>query len=115
MARERAEALILLPTALSPTHGARVAELALKQRLPAIGQGREIVAAGGLMAYSANWTHIGRRAATFVDKLLKGAKPADLPVEQPTRFELLINLRTAKALGVTLPQSVRARADEILE
>jgi len=115
MARERAEALVMLPTALSPTHGARLADLALRRRLPAIGQGRDIIAAGALMAYGANWTDIGRRAATFVDKILKGVKPADLPVEQPTRFELLINLRTAKALGVTIPQSVLARADEVLQ
>ncbi|MGH7359740.1 MAG: ABC transporter substrate-binding protein, partial [Candidatus Rokuibacteriota bacterium] len=74
MSRERAAALLLLPTALSPTHGARLAALALRQRVPAIGQGREVVAAGALMAYAANWTDLGRRAATFVDKILKGAK-----------------------------------------
>jgi len=86
MAKERAEALLLLPTALSPTHGARLVELALRRRLPVIVQSKEVVAAGALMAYSASWTNIGRRAATFVDKILKGAKPADLPVEQPTKF-----------------------------
>lgn len=115
MAKERADALLLLPTALSPTHGARLAELALSRQLPVIVQGREIVAAGALMAYSANWTDMGRRAATFVDKILKGAKPANLPVEQPTKFELLINLRTAKTLGVTVPQSVLLRADELMQ
>jgi putative ABC transport system substrate-binding protein len=115
MARERADALILLPTALSPTHGALVADLALRRRLPAIGQHRELVAAGGLMAYAANWTDLGRRAATFVDKILKGAKSAELPVEQPTKFELLVNLRTARALGLTIPQSVLLRADELME
>ena len=115
MAKERAEALVLLPTSLSPTYGARLADLALKRRLPAVAQGRDVTVAGALMAYGANWTDLGRRAATFVDRILKGAKPADLPVEQPTKFELLINLKTAKALGVTIPQTVLARADELVE
>ena len=115
MSRERADALLLLPTSLSPTHGARLAEMALGRRLPVIVQGREVVAAGALMGYAADWTDMSRRAATFVDKILKGAKPADLPVEQPTRFELQINMRTAKALGLTIPQSVLARAHELIE
>ncbi|MFI5027118.1 MAG: ABC transporter substrate-binding protein [Solirubrobacterales bacterium] len=115
MSRERAEALILLPTSLSPTHGARLADLALRRRLPTIVQGREVVAAGALMGYAASWTDISRRAAAFVDKILKGAKPADLPVEQPTKFELQINLKTAKTLGLTIPRSVLVRADELME
>jgi putative ABC transport system substrate-binding protein len=115
MARERADAIVLLPTSLSPTHGARLAELALRRRLPAIGQGREFVAAGALMSYGASWIDIARRAAAFVDRILKGVKPGDLPVERPTKFELVINLRTAKALGLTIPAPVLARADELLE
>jgi putative ABC transport system substrate-binding protein len=115
MTREQADALVLLPTSLSPTLGARVADLALKRRLPAIGQGREFLVAGALMAYAANWTDIAHRAATFVDKILKGAKPADLPIEQPTRFELSVNLKTAKALGLTIPPSLLQRADQVIE
>jgi ABC-type uncharacterized transport system substrate-binding protein len=115
MTREGAGAFVLLPTSLSPTHGARLGDLALRRRLPAIAQGREFVAAGALMAYAANTSDMARRAATDVDKTLKGAKPADLPVEQPTKFELVINLKTAKALGLTIPPSVLARADEVIE
>jgi putative ABC transport system substrate-binding protein len=115
MATERAEAVLLMPTAVTPTHGTRLAELALRRRMPAIGTGRDNVAAGALMAYAPNVTDMGRRAATFVDKILKGAKPAELPIERPTRFELVINLKIAKALGVTIPHSVRTRADELIE
>ena len=92
----------------------RLVDLAAKNRLPAMYIAREFVDAGGLMAYGANLADIHRRAATFVDKILKGAKPGDLPVEQPTKFELFINLKTAKALGL-IPPSLLARADEIIQ
>ncbi len=115
IARERAGAFVLLPTSLSPAYGARLGDLALRRRLPAIGQSREFVAAGALMAYAANATDMGRRAATFVDKILRGTRPAELPVEQPTKFELLVNRRAARALGLTLPQLLLGRADEVLE
>jgi putative ABC transport system substrate-binding protein len=115
MGRERAGALLLMPTVLQAAHGPRLADLALKQRLPAIAQGKASVLAGALMAYGANPVDMARHAATFVDKILKGAKPADLPVEQPRKFELVINLKTAKALGLTIPPAVLARADEVIE
>jgi putative ABC transport system substrate-binding protein len=93
----------------------QIAELAAKSRLPAMYGVRPHVEAGGLMSYGADFLHIFRRGAVFVDKILKGAKPADLPVEQPTKFELVINLKTAKALGLTIPPSILARADEVIQ
>ena len=92
-----------------------VAHLAAKNALPTIYMYREGPDAGGLMSYGTNLTDSWRRAASYVDKILKGAKPGDLPVEQPTKFELVINLKTAKALGVTIPQSILVRADEIIQ
>ena len=115
MTRARAGALTVLPSNMFANERRRLVDLAAKHRLPAMYPWREGVDAGGLMAYGANFADLFRRAATYVDKILKGAKPADLPVEQPTKFELVINLKTAKALGLTIPQSVLARADQIVE
>jgi putative ABC transport system substrate-binding protein len=113
MARERADGLLVLGNFIS--HRTRLTELAAKHHLPTMhGQG-EYVAAGGLMAYGVKMADFVGRAAGYVDKILKGAKPADLPVEQPTKFELVINLKTAKALGLTIPQSLLQRADEVIQ
>ena len=114
-AREHAEAVIVLDDAFIFLHARRVAELALKQRLPTMHVWPQSVAAGGLMSYGPNPDEMLRLAATYVDRVLKGAKPADLPVEQPTKFELVINLKTAKALGLTIPQTLMLRADQIIE
>ena len=113
--KERAGALIVLANAVFIRSRVQIVELAAKNRLPLMSQAREYAEAGGLMAYGANLSGLMRRAATFVDKILKGAKPADLPVEQPTKFEFVINLKTAKALGLTIPQSLLVRADEVIQ
>jgi putative ABC transport system substrate-binding protein len=115
MTRARASALTVLPSVMFINERRRLVDLAAKNRLPAVYPGREFVDAGGLVAYGPNFADMFRRAATYVDKILKGAKPADLPVAQPTKFELVINLKTAKALGLTIPPSVLARADEVIE
>jgi putative ABC transport system substrate-binding protein len=96
-------------------HRQHLARVAIQHRLPSIYWQRDYVEAGGLMSYGVSLVEVGRRAAYFVDKILKGAKPADLPVEQPTKFELVINMKTARALGLTIPPSVLARADEVIE
>jgi putative ABC transport system substrate-binding protein len=113
--RRRPRALIALPAARFFTHRTRLAELALKHRLPTMFPEREFVDAGGLMAYGPSLPDSWRRSATYVDKILKGAKPADLPIEQPIKFELVINLKTAKALGLTIPPSVLRQATEVIQ
>jgi putative tryptophan/tyrosine transport system substrate-binding protein len=111
----RAEALYVIGDALVMTHRVRINTLALAARLPTSFNYREYVEAGGLMSYGANLSDLFRRAAEYVDKILRGAKPGDLPVEQPTRFNLIINLTTAKALGLDVPPTLLARADEVIE
>ena len=115
MIKARAGALTVLPGTMFLVQRSRIADLAAKSRLPAVFPYREGVDAGGLMSYGPNVPDLYRRAASYVDKILKGAKPADLPVEQPTKFELVINLKTAKALGLTIPPSLLRRADKVIE
>jgi len=112
---ERADALIVLTDPLTWIHQRRIAELAAKGRLPSIFELREYVDSGGLMSYGPSLALMVRRASAFVDKILKGARPSDLPVEQPIRVEFVINLRTARALGVTIPRSLFLRADQVIE
>jgi putative ABC transport system substrate-binding protein len=108
-------ALIQLDDVLFTTHRRRVVELAVRNQLPAMYGFKEFVDVGGLMAYGPDWPDLYRRAASIVDKLLRGARPADLPIEQPTKFELVVNMKTAKALGLTIPQSVLVRASEVIQ
>jgi putative tryptophan/tyrosine transport system substrate-binding protein len=115
MARARAQAVLVLGNPLFLGERQRVAELAIKRRLPTVFNLKDNVDAGGLMSYSPNYDDLYQRGAIYVDKILKGSKPADLPVEQATKFELVINLKTAKALGLTIPPSVLLRADQIIE
>jgi putative ABC transport system substrate-binding protein len=111
MEKDRPDAIIVQPSLPSK----RAAELALKQRVPAVSVPRWFAEEGGLMSYSARYGELFRKAAVYVDKILKGAQPADLPVEQPTHYELVINMKTAKALGITIPPMLLARADEVIE
>ena len=106
---------MIVPDALMLPHAARLSDLALSHGLPSMRGFREEVEAGGLISYGPNFFEPWRRAASFVDKLLKGANPAELPVEQPTKFELVINRRTADVLGLTIPPTLLARADEVIE
>jgi putative ABC transport system substrate-binding protein len=115
MSRARAGALTVLGSVMFFGERRHLVDLAAKNRLPAVYPLRDFVDAGGLMAYGPNVADLNRRAATYVDKILKGAKPADLPVEQPTKFELVINRKAAKALGLTIPQSILVQADEVIE
>ena len=115
MTSARADALTLLPSNMFLREHSRLVDLAAKHRLPAVYTVKEYVDAGGLMSYGPNVADLFRRAATYVDRILKGAKPGDLPVEQPTKFELVINLKTARTLGLTIPPSVLSQADRIIE
>ena len=110
-----ASALVVLTTPIFGIERQRIADLAAKNRLPTVYASRNYVDVGGLMSYGPNFADLHRRAASYVDKILKGAKPSDLPVEQPTKFELVVNLKTAKALGVEIPATVLTRADEVIE
>jgi len=115
MTRGRAAALVVLPDLVFQDQRARIVDLAAKSRLPTMYSWREPVDAGGLMAYGASGPDVLRRAAVYVDKILKGAKPADLPIEQPSKFELIFNLKTAKALGLTISQQLLSRADVVIQ
>jgi putative ABC transport system substrate-binding protein len=115
MARENVGGVFVMPAPVTVSFRARLAELALKRRLPTIFGNKENVVAGGLMSYGVDRNDLTRRAALYIDKILKGAKPADLPVEQPTRFGLVVNLKTARALGIEIPPTLLARADEVIE
>jgi putative ABC transport system substrate-binding protein len=115
MTSARAGALTVLPSNMFISERRRLVDLATKNRLPAVYPWREFVDAGGLMSYGLNVADLFRRAATYVDRILKGAKPSDLPVEQPTKFEFVINLKTAKALGLTIPKTLLLRADQVIQ
>ena len=115
MVRERAQAFVMQGDSVLFEYRGQIAEMALRNRLPAASLQRDYAEAGFLLSYGADIPDLYRRAAVFVDKIFKGAKPADLPVQQPTKFELVVNLKTAKALGVEVPPPVLARADEVIE
>jgi len=114
-AKGRAEAILVLGSGIYASQRKHVVDLTVKNQLPAIFRSREYMEEGGLMAYGVNPFELDKRAAMYVDKILKGAKPADLPVEQPTKFELIINLKTAKQIGLTIPPNVLARADRVIK
>jgi putative ABC transport system substrate-binding protein len=111
----KAAAMIVLEDPLTSSLRRQIAALAVEHRIPVLSGGKQLTEAGGLISYGPDWQQIYQRAAEYVDKILKGAKPQDLPVQQPTKFELVINLKTAKALGLTVPPTLLARADEVIE
>jgi putative ABC transport system substrate-binding protein len=113
--KERIEALLVLPSHSFIAHRKLLVDLAARHALPTAYWWSEMVKIGGLMSYGVEWRDLFTRAANYVDKILKGARPADLPIEQPTKFELLINMKTAKALGLTIPSSLLLRADHVVE
>ena len=113
--RAKPDALLILADRVFLHNRKRMMDFATEQRLPSVNAYREVVEAGGLMSYGPSYEDMHRRAADYVDKILKGAKPGDLPIEQPTKFELVINLKTAKMLGLTIPQSLLLRADEVIQ
>jgi putative ABC transport system substrate-binding protein len=115
VAKQRADALLVLASSLFNAHRAALVERVAASRLPAVWENREFVEVGGLMSYGPNLPDMYRRAAVYVDRILKSAKPADLPIEQPTKFELVINMKTAKALGLTIPPSLLLQADQVIE
>ena len=115
MGRQRVHGLFGAPGVLNFANRQMIVDLAAKERLPAIWGYRQFVDVGGLMSYAVNFYDQCRRAATYVDQILKGAKPGDLPVQQPTKFEFIINLKTAKALGITVPPALLAQVDEVIE
>ncbi len=115
ISRERPDGLIVATGAFTLRHRARIREFTAKRRMPTIFAMQQFVGAGGLMSYGPDFQHLYRRVATYIDKILKGAKPGDLPVEQPKKFELIINLKTAKKLGLTIPPSILYRADKVIK
>ena len=115
MSKDRPESLLVMADTVTASNSRRVVEFAARNRVPAIYEARNFVDAGGLMSYGLDFVDHYRRAAYYVDKVLKGVRPADLPVEQPTKFELVINMRSAKALGLTIPRSLLLRADQVIE
>ena len=115
LSRAHSDALYVFPNSINNAHSTEISNFAAENRLPTMYGQREAVEAGGLMSYWVNWLDLRRHAAVYVDKILKGAKPADLPVESPTKFELVINLKTAKMLGLEIPQSLLLRADEVIQ